>query len=211
MKGQFFLISAIVIIIVLFLIKSSLDLTKIIENKRSLESSISRKEFLNVKNGLIRTIEYSYNKNEGEKIENYLNYVRFRLKSKTIELKGIAVEASYRNVTAGSDTGLNVTIFNFLGEPINNLNLSFSYDGSSQSFFNFEDGTSIKKDFVFNTISNVNYTLTLTFTTSKEINSYNITIPVEIGKNKFVGFFDLEMVGWEIKNRDKFSIILEIV
>ncbi|MEM5879507.1 MAG: hypothetical protein QXU74_03385 [Candidatus Aenigmatarchaeota archaeon] len=211
MKGQFFLISGIVVVIVLFLIKSSLDLTKIIENKRNLESSMARKEFLNIRSELIKTVEYSYNKNEGEKIENYLNYVRLKLKVKTIELKGVAVEAGYRNVTAGSNTGLNVTIFNFLDETINSLNLTFSYDGSNQSFSDIADGASVKKDFVFNTNLDVNYTLSVNFTTLKENRFYNITIPVEIGKSRFVSFFVLEMASFGTENRDEFTKTVEIV
>ena len=211
MKGQFFLISGAIVIVVLFLIKSSLNLSQIIEKKLSLETSMEREEFLNIKNGLIKTVEYSYNKNESEKIENFLKYVKKRLEARTLELEGIAIEASYRNVTAGYNISLNVTVFNFLGENISSLNLTFSYDGSSQIFSNIADGMSVNTDFVFNTSSNVNYTLSVNFTTSKENKFHNITIPVEMEKSKFISFFSLIMVGWGTENRDEFSKVVEIV
>ncbi|MEM5766045.1 MAG: hypothetical protein QW423_00125 [Candidatus Aenigmatarchaeota archaeon] len=209
MKGQFFLISGIVIVIVLFLIKSSLSLSRIIEDKRNLETSVEREEFLNVKNALIKTVEYSYNKNESEKIENYLKYVRERLKSRTIELNGIAVESIYKNVTASADSNLNVTVYNFLGETIKNLTLDFN--GSVEQHYNVEDGKSVSSSFLFNTASNANYILSVNYTTSKEIKQYRIVIHVELGKSKFVGFFDLRMKSFTAENRDEFSKIVEIV
>ena len=208
MKGQFFLISGIVIVVVLLLIKSSFNLAQIIENKRSIESSMERKEFLNVKDELIKTVDYSYNKNESEKIENFIVYVRQRLKAKAIELNGIAIEASLKDVIENSPVGLNVTIFNFLGEDIQSLNLSFSCDGSSQSLSNIPDNSSRKVDFTF-TGSNENCTLNANYSTPKESKQYKIQILVEVGKNKFFGFFDLRMKGLTSEIRDEFLKAVE--
>lgn len=207
MKGQFFLISGTILVLVLFLIKSSLNLSRIIEDRRNLEVSVERKEFLNVKNSLIKTVEYSYNKNESEKIENYLKYVRERLKSRAIELNGIAVESTYKNATASVDSDLNVTVYNFLGETITNLILDFN--GSVEQHYNVEDGKSVKSGFTFNTNSDFNYTLNVNYTTSKESKQYRIVIPVELGKSKFIGFFDLRMKSFRVENRDEFSKIVE--
>jgi hypothetical protein len=208
MKGQFFIISGLVVVVVLLLIKSSLNLSQLIENKRFLESSLEKKEFSNIRDELVNTVELSYNKNETENVENYIVYVRNRLESRAIDLKGIAVEASFKNVTDGSDTGLNVTAFNFLGETISSLKLTFSYDGSSQTFSNVADNTSRKKDFTFNTPSDVNYTLSINYITTAESKQYAIQIPIEIGKSKFIGFFDLRMTGLG-ENRDEFSKVVE--
>jgi hypothetical protein len=209
MKGEFFLISGLVVVISLFLIKSSLNLSQIIENKRSLEVSMERKEFLNMRDGLIKTIDYSYNKNESERIENYIVYVRQRLKARAIELNGIAIESNLKDVVEGSPVGLNVTVFNFLGETIQSLNLSFSCDSSSSTLYNIPDNSSRKADFTF-LGSNENCTLNANYTTPKESKKYNIQIPVEIGKNKFVGFFDLRVKSLRAENKDEFSKIVEI-
>jgi hypothetical protein len=209
MKGQFFLISALVVVVVLSLIKSSLNLTQIIEKKRSLEVSMERKEFSNIRQGLIKTVEYSYNKNESEKIENYIVYVRKRLKARAADLSGIAIESNLRDVTEGSLSSLNVTIFNFLGDIIKVLNLSFSCDGSSQ-FSNIPDNSSIKVDFTF-IGQDENCSLAVNYKTSKEEENYEILIPVEIGKDKFIGFFDLRMRGLIVESRDEFSKVVEIV
>jgi len=209
MKGQFFLVSAVVVVVVLLLIKNSLNLAQIIENKRSLEMSMERKEFLNVRNGLIKTIDYSYNKDESEKIESYIVYVRQRLKARAIELNGIAIEASLKNVSENSPTGLNVTVFNFLGENIQTLNLSFNCSDSIQVLSNIPDNSSGRADFTFIS-SNENCSLNVNYTTEKESKEYKILIQVEIGKNKFFGFFDLRMKGLTGESRDEFSKVVEI-
>jgi len=211
MKGQFFLISGLIIIVVLLLIKSSMNLAQIIESKRYLEAGLERKEFSNIRNGLMNTIEFSYNKNETGNVERYIVYLRQRLKSRTIDLNGIAVESIFKNVTSGSDTGLNVTVMNFLDQTIQSLNLTFSYDSSSEIFSNVADNTSVKKDFTFSTTSAVNYTLTVNYTTSTETKQYNIQIPVEIGKSKFIGFFDLRMKSLRSDNQDEFSKVIDII
>jgi len=209
MKGQFFLISGLIIIVVLLLIKSSLNLAQIIENKKYLEMGLERKEFSNIRDELVETVELSYNKNETGNMEKYIVYVRQRLKPRTIDLNGLAVESSFKKVISGSNTGLNVTVFNFLGETIQSLNLTFSYDGSSQVFSNVADNSSVKKDFTFSTTSDVNYTLTVNYTTSTETRRYSVQIPVQIGKSKFIGFFNLRMNSLRGENRDEFSKVVE--
>jgi hypothetical protein len=207
MKGQFFLISGVVVILALFLIKSSLNLSQIIENRRNLEVNMEGKEFLNIKNGLLRTVEYSYNKNLREKIINYINYVREKLGGKAVEFNGIFIGLSFRNATEGSENILNFTVYNFLGESIQSLNLTF--DGTSQAFSNVADSSSVNGNFTFSSV-NVNYTLILNYTTKTESKQYEIEIEVEGGKNKFIGFFDLRLIGLKCENRDEFSKVIEI-
>jgi hypothetical protein len=185
-----------------------LDLAQIIENKRSLETSMEKKEFLNVKDELLKTIDYSYKKNESEKIENFIVYVRQRLKAKAIELDGIAIETEVNNVVENSPVSLNVTIFNFLGESIQSLNLNFSCNGSSQSLSNIPDNSSRRVEFTF-IGSNENCSLNVNYTTPKESKQYKIQILVEIGKNKFFGFFDLRMKGLTSEIRDEFLKVVE--
>jgi hypothetical protein len=210
MKGQFFLISGLIIIVVLLLIKSSLNLAQIIESKRYLEIGLERKEFSNIRDGLVETVELSYNKNETNNVEKYIVYVRQRLKARTTDLNGLAVGSSFKKVVSGSDTGLNVTVFNFLDETIQSLNLTFYSDPpQSQIFSNVADNSSVKKDFTFSTTSDVNYTLIVNYTTSTESKQYSIQIPAEIGKSKFIGFFDLRMISLRGENRDEFSKIVE--
>lgn len=211
MKGQFFLISAVVVIVVFFLIKSSLNLAQIIENNRYLEIGLDGKEFANVRNELMKTVELSYKRNETANVERYIVYVRQRLKSRVVDLNGIAVESSFSDVVPGSSTGLNVTVMNFLGTDIQSLNLTFSYDGSSQVFSGIADNSSVGKDFNFITSSDVNYTLSVNYKASTESKQYNIQIPVEIGSSRFIGFFDLRMKSLRSENRDELSKVVETV
>jgi hypothetical protein len=208
MKGEFFLITGFIVVIVLFLIKSSLNFTQIIESKQNLEVGFGKKEFLNIKQGLIKTLDYSYNKNESERIENYLAYVRERLKARATDLNGIALGAYVKDVEENFPSDLNVTIFNFLGENIQILNISFNCSDSSQLFSNIPDNSSIKTNFTF-IGKNENCSLNVNLTTPKESNKFSVQIPVEVGKNKFIGFFDLRMKKFVGEFRDKFSKVIE--
>jgi len=211
MKGQFFLISGIAVIIVLILIKSSLNLADIIERKRYLEIGLERKEFSNIRGELTNTVELTYNKNETENVNKYIVYVKQRLKYRAVDFNGIAVGSSFKNVVAGANTGLNVTVLNFLGETMSSLNLTFSYDGSNHVFSNVADNSTVKWDFTFNTSSDVNYTLAVNYTTTSENKQYSVQIPVEIGKRKFIGFFDLKTKSPRTDNKDEFSKVVETV
>lgn len=206
MKGQFFLISGCVVIVVLLLIKSSLNLSQIIENKRSLEISMERKEFLNIKEQIYRAIDYSCNKNESENIEKYLKYVKNRLKGRTLELEGMVIEAFYN--TTEPEGILNLVILNLLGEKILSLNLSFN--DSEKYFSGLEDGSTLYTNFTFTISSNQNYNLCLNYSTLKQKKDYSILIPVELNKSKLVAFFDLKFIGLRGEISEEFSRIVEI-
>jgi len=203
-KGQFFIVTAIIVIMALFLIKSSLNLADIIERKRYLEMGLERKEFMNIRDEFLNVVAYSYNKNETSNIKTYLDYIFSKLAARSTDLKGLDVESSYPTASSGVQTRLNVTVYNFLGTTISKLNVSFSYDfTSNKSFSNIPDGMYTNTYFNFITASSTNYTLIVYYETSAENKTYNIQIPVEIGKSKFIGFFDLRMTTLRSENSDE--------
>ena len=211
MKGQFFIITAIIVIITLFLIKSGMTLTEIIERKRYLEIGLERKELVNVRDEMLNTILYSYKRNETLAIQTYIDYIHAKLDARAIELKGVAVESSYLIVASGVETRLNVTIYNFLDTTISTLNISFSSDyNTNKSFSSIADGTSTNTNFNFTTSSNTNYTLIVYYGTALENKTYTIQIPAEIGKSKFIGFFDLRMVTLRSESRDESTKAIDI-
>ncbi|MDI6798498.1 MAG: hypothetical protein QMD12_00665 [Candidatus Aenigmarchaeota archaeon] len=206
-KGQMFLIIAIVAVIALALIKTSLSTYQILEKKRYLEAGLERLEFQNAREELLRTIEYSVYQKENitKSVEDFIKFARSYFKTKTIDLNGLAAELILPNVTAETNTSLNVTILNLLGIEIQNLNLTFSYDNSTRNFVAIRDGETVETSFIFNTSSNVNYSLSVYYLTSYENRTENITVPVEIGKSKFVGLFDLRLKSDRAEQRDIFT------
>ena len=204
-KGQMFLIAAIFIIVILALIKTSFNIYQLLENKRYLESSLEKEEFQNFKEELIKTVEYSIYQKENitRNTEEFIKFAKNSFKSRTIDLNGLAVEAIYPKVYANTNTQLNVTVFNFLGEEIKELNLTFN---SSSQTFSLPDSSSHSVQFLFNTPSDYNYTLFVSFLTSTKNKTEEILIPVEINESKFVGFFDLEILSPRGQLKEKLEL-----
>lgn len=187
------------------MLRVSLDLSKIIEKKRYLESGLEREEFQNVKNEIIKSIVIS-SKNTtliANNTNNFAKFARNSLNSRTGELNGIFVHSVFPIVMAGSDTMLNVTLLNIFGREISVLNLSL--DSSYQMFYSIPDNATVEANFIFSTSSNTNYTLTVYYLTAYENKTEEINIPVEIGKSKYVGFFDLRLISERLEQRDKFT------
>lgn len=205
MKGQIFLIIAIITIVTIMMLRVSLDLSKIMENKRYLESGLERQEFQNVKDEIVKSIVIS-SKNTtaiASSTNSFAKFARGSLVGRTGELNGFFVHSIFPMVTAGTDTRLNVTVLNILGLDVATLNLSLN--GSSQIFNSVKDGTTVETNFTFTTSSNANYTLTAYYLTAYENKTEEINIPVEIGKSKYVGFFDLRLISERLEQRDKFT------
>lgn len=204
-KGQMFLLMAIIIIVVLVMLRTSLSLTEIIENKRYLELGLERQKFKNIRDEAIRSVEIAYHNsgNMTENVETFLRFARDLLKVEVTDLNGIIISSSFPNVTINTDTRLNVSVLNFLGTSLINLNISFN--SSSRNFTSVEDGKSIQTNFNFSTDQNVNYTLTVYYKTAYENKTEEVLIPVEIGKSKFIEFFDLRLISSRLEQRDKFT------
>lgn len=205
MKGQIFLIIAIITIVTLMMLRVSLDLNKIMENKRYLESGLERQEFQNVKDEIVKSIVIS-SKNTAaiaNNVNDFAKFARSSLAGRTGELKGLFVHSVHPSVSTGVDTRLNVTVLNILGQEVVTLNLSLN--GSSQIFSSVKDSSTIETNFTFTTSSNANYTLSAYYLTAYENKTEEVTIPVEIGKSKYVGFFDLRLVSERLEQRDRFT------
>jgi hypothetical protein len=80
------------------------------------------------------------------------------------------------------------------------------------TFVSFPEASVIETNFMFSTSSDTNYTLTVFYKTEIGNSTEEILIPVEIGKSKFVGFLDLELVSPRLEQRDKFveTVVLNL-
>jgi len=198
-KGQLFLIAGIIVVIVLVLLKNSLSLVEILENRRYLEAGLENQEFKNIEDEIVKAIQISYSQKENitENVNNFAKFVRSSLSAKAIELNGLFVESIY------SGNQLNTTAFNFLGSEIDFLNLTLNTSTpQTQLFYAIEDGTLKETSFTLDVQGN--YSLKVFYNNSYENGSEEIIISYENGKSKFIGFFDLRLVSSRIENRDKF-------
>lgn len=213
MKGQIYLIIAIIVITIMVTLKTSLDTTKLLETKRHLEVSLEREQFQNVKREIYNTVSFSANQSQNinTNLNNFVKYGREKLGARTYDLRGLMVQTIYPAPASGVDTRINVSVYNFLGQEIRTLNLSFSYDPSKNiSFSSVKDESSLDYNFTFNTVSNVNYTLTVFYWTSTDVGSEVITVPVSVGKSKYVLFTDIKLKSNVEEIRDKYTDVFTL-
>lgn len=210
-KGQIFIIIAVVTIVVIVLIKTSLNLISILENKRFVELGLERLEFQNLRKELSKLLQVSYNlTNISTNVNDFMSFAKEAFLNRATILTGIGLTASFTQVTRNIDIPLNVTVMNYLDEDIVSLNLSFN--NSQQNFTSFAKSSVLVTNFTFTTQSDVNFSLILNYTATSLNSSENITIPVEINTTKFVGFFDVKISSYRLEQRDKFTetIILNV-
>ncbi len=205
MKGQIFLITSVIVVLALVLLKNSIDITSVIENKRSLEIGLERLEFENARSELVRTVDYSYNSsgNITGKVDDYLRFARNSFNARTTDFKVLEVSAVHPSVTSGSLTRINFTIFNLIGREIDFLNLTFSATNVSTTLSQLQDGIAVEANSTFSTTVATNYTLTVFWNTTGGNNTESIRILVDISKSKFVGFFDITLKSSRLEQRDR--------
>jgi len=206
-KGQIFIIMAIIVIVAMVLLKTSLNLTSILENKRFLELGLENLEFQNLRNEFTKTMQISYNQtNISSNLNNFISFSKDSFLSRATILTAIGLTATFPNVAQNITTPLNITVMNYLDEDITSLNLTFN--NTLQSFTSVGKSSVLVTNFSFNTSANINYSLVLNYSSSSFNSSENITIPVEIATTKFIGFFDIKIVSNRLMQRDKFTEII---
>ena len=208
MKGQIFLIIAIIFVLFLILLRNGLSLAEILENQKTLEENLDRLEFDNIRSELPNAITVSFNDsiNMTNNTVNFTQFVQQVEQAKGLTFKSFSVQTSHGNVTVSSNTVLNVTAFNLLGEQISFLNITFgnSTPAPQQTFSNIPDNQTRFTTFTFNTAATINYTMYVSWNTTTRNISESFTIPVEIARSKYVAFFDLQLIGKMSTHRDKF-------
>lgn len=206
MKGQTFIILSTILILIIFLV-GRLNPTEIgVERIRKEEIG-----FDNLKEEILRTLQISFGNysNMSRNVNNFAKFLRKSFTRESMEFDSFFVEIFYPKVFAGTRTELKVTVLNLLRSELRVLNLTFSYDNSFKEFYSVEDESVVETNFSFSTSSNVNYTLTLFYQTSYENRTKGISIPVEVGKSKFIGFFYLKLSN-KIELTDELTKIFEL-
>lgn len=206
MKGQAYLILAILITATLVILRLSLSESSILQNNQQLQANLDSLELKNMEKGIRQALTIGYTMpNRSSNVNTFIDFVRSSESARGNTLSGLSIQSTYPNVTGGSNATMNTSIYNFLGASISNLTLTWSYDNSSQIFTNLTDNTTQSTTFTFNTNSNVNYTLSAYYTVSNITTSRNITIPVTIGTSKFAGFYTLTLSTSQSTPVDEFT------
>jgi hypothetical protein len=195
-KGQMFLIMAAVTFIVLILLKNSINLSDILQNKRELEVRFEREYFNNIVNEMTEVLSISYYKpsNITNNVLDFGNFIRRKMKERTQDFNFLYVGL----VTATIDNNMSVKVINLLNKPINvTLRLNSS---ATVNYSEMIDGGSWE---IFYSITQGNgYVITVGYNdTYRE----NITINTKINKSVYVGFFDITLSGTETKYNEVFQ------
>ncbi len=212
-KGQMFIIGSIIVVVVLILIKTSIDISDVLEKKKFLETGLEKIEFSNIRNEIPKASfnAVNYSRNMTNTTNSFIDFVENKLSERTVQFDGAAVSSEYNNLTASTDTRLNVTVFNFFEVELIRaiFNLSTNYN-LPQNFSNIPSGETRTANFTLNLASSRNLSLWIFYETSTEKIVANVTIPAEIGKSKFVGYFDLRMASERGTIRDKFFETVDV-
>ena len=204
MKGQFFLISSLMIILFLAILKTNLSLVDVIKKKNYMENYFFQEQFENLKREIMKVVQISFDSSPQEISNNLKNFTIFSRKTffeNGIETNGIALRAFYPKLNSSQETNLTVVFLNFLGRKISFLNLSFSE--TYKSFYNLKNLEEVEANFSFVTSTDKNYTLEVSYSTPLEEENEKIQIEAEIGKSKFYIFFDLSFLTERRKVEDK--------
>jgi len=208
MKGQIFLIIAILFVLFLVILRSGLNLQQILENQRALEENLDRLEFDNIRTEFDNALLVSFNStvNMTNNTINFTRYVQQVEQSKGLNFKAFAIQTAFNNTTASTDMTLNVTLLNLVGDQISFINLTFTNatPAAQKTFTNIADNATLYTFFNFNAAAATNYTLYVFWNTSARNETDSFIVPVEIMKSKYVGYFDIELIGKRTNHRDKF-------
>lgn len=207
-KGQMFLIGAIMVVVTLVLIRTSIDVGDVLEKKSFLEAGLEELEFANIRSEVPKSAfnAINYTQNMTNVTNSFVSFAESKLSARSVQLDGVTVNSQYKNLTASSNILMNVTFYNFFDVDVSRaiVNLSTDY-GAPITFNDIAPGATRATDFTLNLGSSQNLSLWVFYETSTEKVTANVTIPAEIGKTKFVGYFDLRMNSERGTIRDRFA------
>jgi hypothetical protein len=199
-KGQVFLITTVILIVILVILRAGVNLPDILQRGRKLEGKFEKDFFVNVVNELPKVIEISYHQSSNitNNVYNFGNFTRKKMTEKLQEFEFLYV-GSITPRSSGSDT-MNVSAINLLNEPIN---LTLTLNSSPTQTRNHDNMADYNRyDTSFSITQGTHYTLTVSYNETYE---ENITIETESEKSKYVGFFDVTLTGSETTYKDKFQ------
>jgi hypothetical protein len=184
MKGQMFLLAAIIIIASIIALGSELRLTGISVQRGNLEMRFESEIFSNVVNELKHALQYSYDSPENMTLNifDFGNCTREKMAERSLKFKFL-FSGIFVNISSNE---MNVSVINLMNKPINvTLELNTS-PPQTASKINLKDYGLWSTKFTSIT-SNTAYSLNISYE-----KSHNVTIEVRT-KDVYVGFFDVNL------------------
>jgi len=201
-KGQVFIILSIIIITTMIMLKTGLNISQIMENKRYLEAGLEQMQFQNIRDEALKTVQISYYNQSGmaDNLDSFMVYARQVTDTKAMDLNGVVVTASYNHST--SPYGINITFLNLLGTTINHLNITFNT--SSNITTSISDGSIVRVNFT-GSYSSMDYTIKLFFNTSYTNKTDYMTIPFNTTKSKMTVLIDMSLKSYRSEQKELFN------
>jgi hypothetical protein len=194
MKGQMFLLAAIIIATSLFIIRISIRTPSIMEERKTLELTFEKNIFDNLQIEFKKAARYSSNEklNITGNVFDFGNFTREKMFEHGLTSKFLFVGS----LANKSNLIINASLVNLLKESINatlslndSANTNTVVDGQRwDTYFSFTPGST--------------YVLTISYNNTY---SENVTIKTKVDKDVFVGFFDLTIESSDTTYRNKFS------
>lgn len=208
-----FIVGALIIIIVITLIKTSINVADVLEKKKFLESGVERLEFSNIRGEVAKSAynAVNYSLNMTNVTNSFISFAESKLSGRNIRLDGVAVSSYYLNMTASTNIPINVTVYNFFDAELSRvvLNLSTNF-AAPVNTTDLQPGSILYSNFTVNSGSSQNLTLWVFYETPTERVVQNVTIPSVIGKTKYVGYFDLKVSDDRGDIRDRFVETVDV-
>jgi len=190
-KGQMFLITAAIIIVILVLLKTGINLPDILQREKELKSRFEKEFFLNIINELVKVIDISYHQpsNITNNVFDFGNFTRKRMTERLQSFEFLYV-GSLANVTSQQ---INVTLINLFNKQIN---ATLDLNGTSDNQDNIVDASSWETNFTFSPGSD--YVLTVSYNASSSTFSDTYT-----DMNNIESYENLTVAAGEVKLEEK--------
>lgn len=205
MKGQMFLLTAAVVVVVLVTMKAFINLQQISSEKDILDVSLEDLAFRNIKTEIETVIKISL-QDENMITDNTIDFVNFT-RNGTMrvgnELNGVfvGVKANATNQT------MNITVLNFLREDNVNFTIRLNTSTVQINSTALSDFNRWTNNFTFT--AGELYNLTLNYTTPSTSYEKNITLETR-GRDIYVGFFDFDYISPKATHRALFQQTFKI-
>ena len=200
MKGQFFIIAAVIILIGFILLRNSLGIFDTLAERRIVESSMMNKQAINIMNEYkylagTASLQNDVNKNAIDYLYNFSSYLR---DDRNVEILYVFV---YMNDSANT---YSVTLGNFLND---NINASINVTASTPQSVNFTLNN--KKNATYNFAVSSDGIISINLTYRRIDTLVTERLSIDSRKNMTSSFFDITLIeNNKIRIKDVYNVTI---
>lgn len=199
MKGQTFLLTAMIIILALISLKAWMNISRISSEKEILDVSLEEKYFKNIGDEIKRVIAYSAYSPDvmTDNSINFLNFTQIGSNSHSLGFTTLFVgtKANSTNQT------MNITVFNLLNENNVNVTIKLNTTVVQRNSTLLNDSDIWSNNFTFTAGELYNLTVSLP---NKDYEK-NVTVETNPNKDVYVEFYDLTLISERATHKNVFQ------